>query len=456
MSSGARRGSSIFAGLLLVALGILFLIGIYYPHVRLGHWIALYWPVLLIIWGVAKILDYAAAQHSGEPRPRVVSGGEAALIAALVIVLGGFVIRDWARNRFPNVHIEMPEFGPSFSRSETLPPQTLPKDARLAIDIRHGDIAVQGHIGDQLLVQAQKKVWGLSETSANRAMQQAQVKVDESDGLYRVRPLFGRGERGQATADLALQAPTSASIAASTDHGDIRISNINGSIQAHSGDGDVDVRKAGSNVAIDMNHGDARISEASGNVRVTGRGGDVAISDVNGSASVQGPFDGSIDARNVSQSVQCTLPWSAITIGHLDGKLETDLGDVSLSGASGPVKIVTHNADISVKNASGRLDIADAHGDIEVALSAPPREDIDITDDAGDVDVTLPAGSRFQVEAVSRGGDVESDFGGEGLNVSNTDASGQITGTVGGASGPTIRIATTYGTIHLRKTSSER
>lgn len=456
MNSGRGRRSSIFAGLLLVALGIIFLIGIFYPRVRLGHWIALYWPVLLIIWGVAKIVDYAAAQHSGEPRPPVVSGGEAALIVALVIVLGGFVIRDWARNRFPNVHIEMPDFGPSFARNETLPPQTLPKDARLAIDIRHGDIAVRGHVGDELVVQAQKKIRGMSENSANRAMQQAQVSVEESGGLYRVRPLFGLGQGGQATIDLTLQAPASANIAASTDHGDIRISNINGSTQAHSGDGDVEVRNAGADVAVNMNHGDARIAGANGNVRVTGRGDDVTISDVHGSASVEGPFDGSIHARNVLQAVHCALPWSAIAIGHLDGTLETDLGNVKLAGASGPVKIVTHNSDINVKNATGRLDIADAHGDIEVALSAPPREDINITDDAGDVDVTLPAESGFQVEAVSRSGDVESDFANAGLNVSNTGASGQITGRVGESGGPTIRIATTYGTIHLRKTTSER
>lgn len=456
MSSVRRRRSSILAGLLLVALGIIFLVGIFHPEVRLGHWIAVYWPVLLIVWGIVKLFDFLAVQHSGEPRPSFLSGGEAVLVVGMVIVLGGFVVRDWARNRFPNIHIEMPDFGPSFARSETLPLQTLPKDARLAIDIRHGDIAVRGQVGDELVVQAQKKIWGMSEKSANRAMQQAQVSVEESGGLYRVRPLFGLGRRGQATIDLALQAPASASIAASTDHGDIQISNINGSTQAHSGDGDVEVRNAGADVAVNINHGDARIAGANGNVHVTGRGDDVDISDVNGSASIEGPFDGSIHARNVSQSVHCALPWSAIAIGHLGGRLETDLGDVSVTGASGPVKIVTHNSDINVKDATGQLDIADAHGDIKVTLAAPPRDDINITDDTGDVDVTLPAESKFQVEAVSRSGDVESDFANEGLNVSNTGASGQITGTVGESGGPTIRIATTYGTIHLRKTSSER
>lgn len=451
MNSGRRGRSSIFAGLLLVVLGVIFLVGIFHPNLRLGHWIAVYWPVLLIVWGVAKIFDYWAAQHSGEPRPTMLSGGEAALIVLLVIVLGGFVIRDWVHNRFPNVNFDMPEFGPSFTRSESLPPQTIPSDARLAIDIGRGDIAVQGHTGDDLVVHADKRIWGISQASADKAMQQAQVNVENFGGLYRIRPLFGPEQRGRASIDLALEAPSSASVAASTNHGDIRLSNIGGSAQGHTGDGDVDVSGAGADVNVNLNRGDARIAGARGNVRVTGRGDNVNISDVSGNASVEGAFAGSIHARNVAQTIRCALPWSAITVEHLDGTLETDLGDLSISGASGPTRIATHNTDINLKNVSGQMDIADAHGDIKVALSAPPREDIHISNDAGDVDVTLPEESSFQVEAVSRGGDVQSDFAGGQLSVTNMNGNGQISGRVGAPGGPRITVATTYGTIHLRK-----
>src|SRR5579883_472684 len=122
VSNGKRRGSSVFAGLLLVLIGVLFLIAIYDPKIRLGHLIAVYWPALLILWGVAKIFDSLLAQRQGQPRPAAVSGGEAALVVALVIALCGFVIRDWVRERVPQWNFDMPEFGPSYSRSENLPP----------------------------------------------------------------------------------------------------------------------------------------------------------------------------------------------------------------------------------------------------------------------------------------------------------------------------------------------
>ena len=455
MNTGRRRGSSILAGLLLVLIGVLFLIDIYQPEMRLGHVIAVYWPVLLIVWGLAKILDYVVAQNRHEAKPAIVSGGEAALIVVLVIVLGGFVIRDWVRDRYPHFNFDMPRVGPSYTRNEALPPQTIPADARLAIDIPRGDISVQGKSGNQLLVNAQKTIWGMRQSS-ERAAQQAGVEVYISGGLYRIAPAIGFGGRARDNYDLSVQAPASANVAASTTHGDIRIAGVAGSTQAHSGYGDIAVQNAGADVAVNLTRGDARISGAAGSVRVTGRGGDVNISDVKGNASVDGPFYGTIRATNVAQGIHCALPWTQMSVGQLSGKLETDLGDLSISGASGPLKISTHNSDVSVENVSGPIDISDAHSDVNVSFSAPPQGDINIKNDAGDVTVSLPEQSSFEVAATSRGGDADSDFSGGQLGVSSINGNGQIIGRVGSSGGPRITITTSYGTIHLRKTSSNQ
>jgi DUF4097 and DUF4098 domain-containing protein YvlB len=449
-----RRGRSIFAGVLLVLLGVLFLIDIYYPSVRLGHLIAVYWPVLLIVWGAAKIFDYVFAQRRGEPRPAALTGGEAALIIVLILVLGGFVIRDWVRQRVPRVNFDMPEFGPSYSQSESLPPQSIPAGAHVAIYIPRGDISVQGNSGNQLLVKAKETAWGMSQNSAARTMKDANVRIDESGGVYRIGPQFTFGGQGRTDFDLNVQGPASANVAATTMRGDIHIQDLSGKADVHTNSGDIDVRSAGADVALNLLHGDARVTGAAGKVTVTGRGGDVSIADVKGEVSVNGGFDGTIRASNVSQTIHCGLPWSQINVAQLNGTLEADLGDVKISGANGPVKVATHNSDVSVNNVTGRVEITDAHADVKVTLSSPPTQDINITDDAGDVDVALPARSSFEVDAISRGGDVDSDFSGAQLNVSNTDASGQVAGRVG-SGGPKITIATTYGTIHLRKSFSK-
>lgn len=455
MNGTTRRGRSIFAGVLLVLLGVLFLIDIYYPSVRLGHLIAVYWPVLLIVWGGAKVVDYLVAQHRGEPRPAALTGGEAALIIVLILVLGGFVIRDWVRQRVPRVNFDMPEFGPSYTQDESLPAQKIPDGAHLAIYTPRGDISVQGSSSNQLLVKAKETTWGTSQNSAARTMKDENVRIDESGGVYRIGPQFIFGGQRRTDFDLNVQGPASANVAATTMHGDIHIQGISGKTDVHTNSGDIDVRNAGADVALNLLRGDAHVTGAAGNVNVTGRGGDVSIADVKGGISVEGPFDGTIRATNVSQMIHCGLPWSQINVSQLNGTLEADLGDVKITGANGPVKIVTHNSDVSVGNVTGRVDIADAHADVHVTLNAPPTQDINITNDAGDVDVALPVRSSFEVDAISRGGDVDSDFSGGQLNVSNADAGGQITGRVG-AGGPKITIATTYGTIHLHKTSPKQ
>jgi DUF4097 and DUF4098 domain-containing protein YvlB len=106
--------------------------------------------------------------------------------------------------------------------------------------------------------------------------------------------------------------------------------------------------------------------------------------------------------------------------------------------------------DIGVENVSGRLEIADTKGDIKVRFSQPPREDVTIADDSGEVDITLPSNSSFEISAVSQSGEVQSDFEDAGLKPSNQNGTGRLSGKIG-TGGPKIHIATSYGTIYLRK-----
>ncbi|MGB8591820.1 MAG: DUF5668 domain-containing protein, partial [Candidatus Acidiferrales bacterium] len=76
MSNGSTERRSIFGGVLLILLGVLFLLHRHYPELGIGHLFRVYWPVLLIVWGLAKLIDNFAARGSGEARPPLMSGGE--------------------------------------------------------------------------------------------------------------------------------------------------------------------------------------------------------------------------------------------------------------------------------------------------------------------------------------------------------------------------------------------
>ena len=94
MTNGARQRSSIFTGLLLILLGILFLLQRFDPQLGIGHLLSRYWPVLLILWGLAKLIDHFTAQRTGEGRPPILSGPEAALMILVIAVLIGMSLRE--------------------------------------------------------------------------------------------------------------------------------------------------------------------------------------------------------------------------------------------------------------------------------------------------------------------------------------------------------------------------
>jgi DUF4097 and DUF4098 domain-containing protein YvlB len=454
VSNGRHRSSSIFAGLLLILLGVIFLAEHLDPALGIGRLIRLYWPVLLILWGIAKLMDHLAARRAGQARAPILSGGEAALLVLLALILSGFVFRDWIRDHYPDLNIEVPSFHQPYAQSWQLASKTIPAGAHVVIETARGDITVHAGEGNELAVSVKESASAPSESLARERMKNVQVAIEQTGNGYLVHPARQGVFRGGVNVDLEVQVPKTSSLAAHTAHGDIHASGIGGSVEARTESVDIEIRDAGSDVTAALQSGDARITRVGGNVRVTGRGSDVEVADVAGDATIDGIFLGSGRVRNVKGTTRCTSPWLDLTVAHLGGRLEIDANQIEISDASGPAKIATHNKDIEVQNVAGPLDITDAHGDIKVVYSSPPRDDVNIADDAGAVELTLPANSRFAVSAVSRFGEVESDFDDVSLQGAPEESKGRLSGQFGdqrGTPGPKITIATSYGTIRLRK-----
>ncbi|HXQ24868.1 MAG TPA: DUF4097 family beta strand repeat-containing protein [Candidatus Acidoferrales bacterium] len=456
MSNGQPQRSSIFAGLLLIVLGAIFLLNRFDPALGLGHLIRLYWPLLIILWGVAKLIDCFAARKAGQARPPILSGGEAALLILLAIVLSGFVFHDWIRGHYPDAEIELSPFHESFSQTREIAPQTIPAGSHVMIELFRGSIAVHAVEGSELRASVNESAAAANQSDANAKMDEVEVVIERAGDGYSIHPSRHGDFHESVSLDLDVHVPKTSSVTAHTAHGDISIGGIAGRIDARTESGDIEVHDSGSDVTATLQKGDAQIAKVAGNVRVSGRGGDVDVGDVAGDVSVDGPFLGSTRARKVGGTTRCHSPWADLTVAQMTGRLELDSSQIDLSDAAGAAKLLTHNKDIDVENVAGRIEIADSHADVKVGYAAPPREDLVITNESGEVKVTLPAKSSFQVSAVSRSGVVESDFNDPLLETANENDMGRLNGQFGaksGAPGPKITITTSYGTIQLRKSS---
>ena len=81
-----RPHRSLAGPVVLITVGIVFLLGTMgvLHWETLGIWFAHYWPVLLIVWGVIKLIEYEQAKRTGS-RPSGIGAGGVFLLIMLVV-----------------------------------------------------------------------------------------------------------------------------------------------------------------------------------------------------------------------------------------------------------------------------------------------------------------------------------------------------------------------------------
>ena len=452
MSNGSGQRRSVFGGVLLIVIGALFLAHQFAPRLGIGHLLRLYWPVLLIIWGLTKLWDNFAAQRTGEKRPPFLTGGEVALLFFLGVIVAGMVGLDWVHQRNPDIHIPTDLFDHPYVSSEVLPTQPIKPGAPVMISLERGDITVHPGSSPEIQVTVHKTAEASNEREAAEQEKEMAVAIAPASGGITVQSQKRNENGGGVRVDLEILVPPQCSVTARTNHGNILISDMAGKINATSQNGDLEIHNAGGDVAAEMHGGDARVIGVHGNLRLSGSGKEIELADVTGDASLQGDFFGPIRVRNVAKTTHLTSSKTDLTVVQLSGRMESDSGRLEISDVPGNVSVITKDKDVALDNIAGRIHIENQNGDIDVRFEQPPREEVSIANNSGGVDLSLPPKASFEIAAASRSGQIESDFDDPALKVVETDENSRLDGKLG-THGPQIRINTSYGTIRLRKTT---
>ena len=449
MNANIPRRRPIFSGLILILLGCLLLAQNFRPELRVWEMFRDWWPVLLIIWGLAKLFDYFAARRTGDAAPPAFTGGEFFLLLLLFAFGGAMGFFDWARNN-PDMDIDWGPWEQHYSFSEETVQKNVKPTAPIQVSTEYGDITVIPEEAPDIRVVAMKSVGGIGrENNAKGRADQVKVEIREDGGKYTVQVADQRKGR-RVTVDLEVHVPKQASLDASTGRGSIKISGLAGSITADSRRGGVEVRDAGKDVQVQMRSGDLQVSNVKGSVRVSGRGSDIDLSDVAGEASIEGEYGGTTRLKNIAKTVHFLSQRTDFTIGALPGRLELDSGNLQVFDANGSVTLTTSHKDVRLDNVNGRIVINDKKGDVELRLKNAPKDEIEVNNESARIEVTLPANSAFEIVASSRNGDIDTGFEGPELKKSDDGGTAKLEGKIGNR-GPQIRLKTTYGTVSVRK-----
>jgi len=450
-----RYRRSMSGPIILIAVGVVFLLGTMglLDWHNLGHWFAHYWPLLLIIAGVIKLIEYQQAQRQGARAPGLSADGVFLIIGVIICGLiatqashvnwgelgNGIDIGDGG---------DFPIFGSKFNYDDQLT-QTFPAGASLRVTNTRGAVNVSASEDDQIRVGVHKRISAESQSEADKWNAGTKPQITVSGSVVTLNANNqGAGDHWVAE-DLDISLPRKAAVVVSTRYGDVSVIGREGNVDITSQHADVTATDINGKVSLNLDHSAARISQVSSDVSIGGRANDVSIEDVKGALHLDGEFMESLKLSKISQAVMFKSSRTDMDFSRLDGDLDLDSGDLQASDVIGPLRLNTRSKDIRLTGVSGDVRLQDENGSIELRVNKIGSTQID--NRKGDVQIYLPDKAGFQVDARARNGEIQTDF--DQLKVDDSNDQAVATGTVGGG-GPRLIVNNEHGTIEIRKASS--
>ena len=450
-----RPQRSISGPLILIAVGLVFLLAT--MHVLSLHsvwmWFGHYWPVLLIVLGLIKLVEHYQAQRTGTRSSGVGVGG--AFLIVMLVFFGLIATQtsrvDWEALR-NGMHMDDDSDwgwfeGHAYTYDDHLE-QDFPAGAMLRVTDTRGAVNITTSDSAKIQVGVRKTIRAESQNEADRWNGNTKPDIKVSGNTVTLNAnTQGAGDHS-VTIDLDISVPRNVAVNITNRSGDVSVLGRDGDVEISNQKGDVSVTDVKGKVTLSLENSSARISQITGDVSAEGRMKEVSLDTIKGAARLNGDFTENVDLAKISKTVTLKSARTDIEIAKLDGDLSLDSHDLRASTVTGPFRLLTKFKDIRLEGVSGDLRLENEDGAVEVQMTKMGAVQID--NRRSDISIYLPDKAAFQVNAQTKNGEIESDF--TGLNVSNGDERATASGSVGGG-GPRLVVNNEHGAIEIRKRS---
>ena len=448
-----HRRRSLAGPVVLILIGVIFLLGNmhYLSWGSLRHYFALYWPALLILWGVIKLIEHMQDSHAGVPSRGIGAGG-VVLIIFLILFGLGFTASDRVNWNALRGQMDIDDdfggmFGNSYTFSATVE-QPFGAGSDLKVVSDRGDVVVNTWAEPKVKVVVRKKVVADKEEQGKKIDGETQPTFTTAGATVTLNANTGGAGNNTVASDLEIYVPQKANVEVSTRRGDIRIAGREGNITTNS-HGDVTVADNAGNVNISLRRGSVRATNIKGNISVDGRADDTNISDVSGEVRFSGDFFGQMNLAKVARGVSFHSSRTDMQMARLDGDLTMESGDLRARAIIGPMRLTTRSKDIHIEDVTGNLKVDNSNGVVEYR-AGKGLGDIEINNQRGTVQVMLPMNAAFQLDARTDRGEIETDF--PSIQVRSEHNSHYASGTVG-SGGPQVKLTNDRGDVQIRQST---
>lgn len=445
-----------FAGpFVLIIVGIVFLLSTMgmLSWAKLAHLFANYWPVLLILWGIMKMIEHQRARSEGARASGIGAGG--VLLIVMIVMFGliaNQVDRHW-RGWREDLNFDDGDFkgifgGDTFNYNDHLE-QNFPGDATLKVINNHGAVSVHASSDDKVTVVVRKRIGAENQGDADKYNNDTKPTITTIGGLVTVNANADAGNHPVET-DLDISLPRKAPVTITSHRGDVNVSGRNGNVDISAQHSDTTVDDINANVKVTQEKGTIKIEQVSGDVQVGGKIGEVTLADIKGSAQLEGEFQESVKLERIAKTVTFKSSRTDMEFSHIAGSLNLDSDELRADEITGPLHLSTRSKNIRLDAVSGDVRLKDDNGSVELTMRTLGNVQIDNRN--GDVQLEVPEKAGFRLDASTRsGGEIQSDF--SELKINNDEHESRASGSVGNGSSHIV-INNEHEGIEIRKASA--
>ncbi len=383
----SKRRPSLLGGLLWTGLGVLFLLRNFGIGPDFWSLAARYWPIILILLGLGKVIDYYRQKEGVSIRvgevigiffllvigtliTKVTHGPVGRIFRELPITIGGTHVRpgQWLGTSY------------SYTEEKSYP---LATPTPITIENSYGSVSVTPGGDQEVKIRIRKTIYQNDESSAKRVA--AEVRLEAGpEGKAEAASFLVRTNRDELSAkdyrfntDLEVFVPAKGQIKVQNSFGEVRAANLEGKLDLSTSHNDLEIRDCTGEFTAVNRYGDSRFLNLTGDVTVDARGRVVAEG-IRGNVTVQNEYnpveirdvDGEVSVTNTESSVSVEKITKAVVIDARGTQITAnDLdGDLKLTTSHRRVKIEDVQAGIIAETSYANVALRDIKG--EVAFSS--------------------------------------------------------------------------------------
>ncbi|MBV9669381.1 MAG: hypothetical protein JOZ43_00365 [Acidobacteriales bacterium] len=446
MSNSYRR-RSLMGPIVLIALGVLMLLAVTHRlHAdQIGLWFARYWPAILIVWGVVRLVEFFTARQTNAPTPRF---GAGAIVLVVFLVIIGQAATAAHRNLQVGMNLNGDDWSPEFTEMfqgdahDYQFQREIPLNGKqLTFSADRADIVVSPSTDGKARLTSNLTVYAHSQEEADSVRNRIEKDLSLSDGTISV------GHSGQTKASFTLEVPDQVALQLTNTHGDINIRDRKAPVTIDTQRSDITVENIDDNLTVhSQSRSNLTVHQAKGNVSATGKYDDVTATDIAGSMTMEGDFFGDMRLQKIDKGVHFHSSRTDLELAKVEGELTMSSGDLQGTQVAGPVRVITRSKDIHFQRISGDVDIENQNASVELEPESPVGN-VRVHNSRGPIEFVAPSGSGFVLQARADRGEISSELD---LPVQQDKENHSTEGTYG-KGGNQVMLTADRGSINLRK-----